>query len=224
MVVTSDICTSSPEGTGVCIFWDRAEPLFETTLTDVCCSGWSVFYGAGLWSSVSVSEHMCPLWALLLQIIGKGGSSVRQTSAQNKRWMIFFVLFCFHGTRCFPTARCLRLNAWVVFFFFMWLCCVCVLSDWRKMWGSVMSEWCFSVKLGNLMTHVAKTSPSESLIRPLHFLPLFAWCKLSPKLNGCDFSFLQFIVACVIYWDHLFNLCLIYFMGWPDPQKGFSKI
>lgn len=138
----------------------------------------------------------------------------------------WFFLFCFvfMGHVAFPQQGVFDLMLELFFFFFMWLCCVCVLSDWRKMWGSVMSEWCFSVKLGNLMTHVAKTSPSESLIRPLHFLPLFAWCKLSPKLNGCDFSFLQFIVACVIYWDHLFNLCLIYFMGWPDPQKGFSKI
>ena len=118
MVVTSDICTSSPEGTGVCIFWDRAEPLFETTLTDVCCSGWSVFYGAGLWSSVSVSEHMCPLWALLLQIIGKGGSSVRQTSAQNKRWMIFLFCFVFMGHVAFPQQGVFDLMLELFFFFF----------------------------------------------------------------------------------------------------------
>lgn len=54
---------------------------------------------------------------------------------------------------------------------------------------------------------------------PLHFFAS-VWCKLSPKLKGCDFSFLQTVVACVIYWEHLFTICVWYIIwGWPDPQK-----
>lgn len=33
-------------------------------------------------------------------------------------WLFFLFCFVFHGTRCFATARCLRLNAWVFFLFF----------------------------------------------------------------------------------------------------------
>lgn len=138
----------------------------ETTLTDVCCSGWSVFYGAGFRPIVCQWTHVTPVSFAALNH-WQGGSSAKQTSAQHKRRMIF-VLFCFHGTHGFATARCLWLNAWV---FFMMVCdfAECMFVRLKKNKGDIMLKWCFSVKLGNLMTHLPKTSPSEYLIWPLHF-------------------------------------------------------
>lgn len=69
----------------------------ETTLTDVRCSGWSVFYGAGFRPIVCQWTHVTPVSFAALNH-WQGGSSAKQTSAQHKRRLIF-VLFCFHGTR-----------------------------------------------------------------------------------------------------------------------------
>lgn len=128
-----------------------------------------------------------------------------------------FVSFCFfNGTHGFATVRCLWLNAWVLFCFSSWwyvtLLRVC-LSDWRKMLGS---NGFFFSKTGQFNDTFAKTSPSEYLIWPLHFAS--AWCKLSPKLNGCDFLFLQFIVACVIYIETTFSICVWYIL-WGDQTR-----
>lgn len=60
-----------------------------------------------------------PLWALLLQIIGKGVHQPNRHQHRTRRMIFFF--FCF--------------NAWVSSWWYVTLLSVC-LSDWRKMWGS----------------------------------------------------------------------------------------
>lgn len=47
-----------------------------------------------------------------------------------------------------------------------------------------------------------------------------------PNFNGCVFflfSFGNYCCMCCILMPQI-SLCLVYFLGWPDPQKGSSKI
>lgn len=82
-------------------FQDRAQPLFETTWTDV---RWSVFYGAGLCRSgrLSVSEHICPLWALLLKIIGKGVHQPNRHQHETRDGWFFLFGFVLMGHMALP--------------------------------------------------------------------------------------------------------------------------
>lgn len=98
-------------------FGDRTEPLFKTTLSDVCRSDWSVLLWCCLvfanWSTLcssgllSVSQTtLSPVsFAASVKSLARG-LWAGQMSAQNKRQ----VTFCFsNGTHGFTTARCLWL-------------------------------------------------------------------------------------------------------------------
>lgn len=196
--------------------------VWKTTLTDVFCSGWSVFYGAGLCRSGQLSvkwTHLSPL-SFAASNHCQGGSSARQTSAQNKRQMIFLFCFVLMGHMALPQRGVFDLMLESFFHDSMWFCCVYVCQTEEKMWGSDVLVMFFS-KTGQFNDTFAKTSPSEYLIWPF-ILPLFAWCKLSPKLKWLWFSWFPAMYCCMCYvlrppFQFVFDI----FYGVTRPTKGF---
>lgn len=137
-VVTSNMCTCSSGG-------HEAEP-----------SSASGFHGTGLCipGRLPVREHICPMWALLLHVISNGVNQPLGHPLQETDW------FCFHGTQ----------KGVFDFMLELFLSTVVDFADVRQtedQCGDHMFKWCFSVKLGNLMTYLTYN---------LFILPLFAWC------------------------------------------------
>lgn len=102
--------------------------------------------------------------------------------------------------------------------FFSWryltLLSVC-LSDWRKMWVSNVLVMFFS-RTGQFNNTLPKHPHLNIWYDPL-ILPLFAWCKLSPKLNGCDFLSCNLLLH-VLYIETTFSICVWYIL-WGDQTR-----
>lgn len=131
-----------------------------------------------------------------------------------------FVSFCFfNGTHGFATVRCLWLNAWVLFCFSSWwyvtLLRVC-LSDWRKMLGS---NGFFSVKLGNLMTHLPK-HPRLNIWYDPFILPRPDVSSLPNLMVVIFFSCNLLLHVLYILRPH-FQFVFGIFYGVTRPAKGF---
>lgn len=199
-------------------FKDRAEPLFRNHL-NWCALQWLVSF---LWCWLQadcLSVNTCdPCELCCFESLARGLISQTDISTTQEMDDFCFVLFSW------DTLLCQQQGVFdlMLEFFFMMVCdfAECMFVRLKKNKGDLMLKWCFSVKLGNLMTHLPK-HPRLNIWYDLFILPLFAWCKLSPKLNGCDFLSCNLLLHVLYIETTFFNLCLIYFMGWPDPQKGF---
>lgn len=98
----------------------------------------------------------------------------------------------------------------------MWLCWVYVCQTEEK-WGDLMFSWWFSVKMGNLMTYLPK-HPCLNIWYDPFILPLFAWWKLSPKLNGCDFLSCNLLLH-VFYIETTFSICVWFILRGDQIRK-----
>lgn len=98
----------------------------------------------------------------------------------------------------------------------MWLCWVYVCQTEEK-WGDLMFSWWFSVKMGNLMTYLPK-HPCLNIWYDPFILPLFAWWKLSPKLNGCDFLSCNLLLH-VFYIETTFSICVWFILRGDQTRK-----
>lgn len=157
-------------------------PCFETnTSPQPMCSavvGLSFSYGAGLCGSVKWTR--VPFKLCCFQSLPTGFISQRDISTKQETFFFFpsffpFFWFGFSGTQDFSKQGVFWLYAWpfcfVLFFLSLTLCDIDACMFFRlkkKMWGSDYFVM-FSVKLCNLMTNFAKTSPSEYLIWPFIF-------------------------------------------------------
>lgn len=91
----------------------------------------------------------------------------------------------------------------------------CLSVRLKKMWGFHVSVLFFS-RTGQFMNTFAKISPFEHLIWSF-VLPLFAWCKLSPKLHGCDFLSCNVLLH-VLYIENTFSICVCCIL-WGDQTR-----
>lgn len=187
--------------------------------------GLSFSYGAGLCGFVRWTR--VPFKLCCFQSLPRGG---HQHKTRDRFCFGFFSFFLFclllvghKASRSKVSSDCM-LDLFGFFLFLSWryviLMCVC-LSDWRKKCEGSDYFVMFSVKLGNLMTHLPK-HPRLNIWYDPSFC-LFAWRKLFPKLQWLWFSWLPAMYRCMCYViETTFSICAWYILlGWPDPQRGF---
>lgn len=187
--------------------------------------GLSFSYGAGLCGFVRWTH--VPFKLCCFQSLPRGG---HQHKTRDRFCFVFFLfpfLFAFSGTQGFSEQSVFWLYAWPFWFFFrfchdgMWFWCVCVCQTEEKNVGDQIYFVMFSVKLGNLMTHLPK-HPCLNIWYDPSFC-LFAWRKLFPKLQWLWFSWLPAMYRCMCYViETTLSICAWYIAwGWPDPQRVF---
>lgn len=193
---------------------------------DPCVLQWLVFLFPMVLACVDLSdEHVSPL-SFAASNHCQGGVISKTRDRFCFVFFLFPFLFAFSGTQGFSEHGVFWLYAWPfwVFLFLSWryviLMHVC-LSDWRKKCGGSDYFVMFSVKLGNLMTHLPK-HPCLNIWYDPPFC-LFAWSKLFPKLQSLWFSWLPAMYRCMCYViETTFSICAWYILwGWPDPQRVF---
>lgn len=195
---------------------------------DPCVLPWLVFLFPMVLACVDLSdEHVSPLSFAASNHCQGGVISTKQETD----FVLFFSFFLFclllvghKASRSEVSSDCM-LDLFGVFFLFLsWryvtLMRVC-LSDWRKQCGGSDYFMMFSVKLGNLMTHLPKHPRLDIWYDPSFCL--FAWRKLFPKLQWLWFSWLPAMYRCMCYViETTFSICAWYILwGWPDSQMGF---